>query len=199
MVKRGLGACLGECPQGAISFEEREAEEFDEKAPRLASLARDKQSIGNVPCNCPGTQIKEFKEVKDSDETGRRPSQLRQWPVQLHLVPPTAPYFQGADVLLAADCVAFAVGDFHKDFLKSKSLAIACPKLDSNTNVYVQKITEVIDQAKINTLTLMIMEVPCCSGLIQIAKAGAEQAQRKVPIKVVVVGLQGEVLKESWL
>ena len=149
---------------------------------------------------CPGARVIDYAEKEEAaDVSGVRPSQLRQWPVQLHLVPPTAPYFQGKDVLLVADCVAYALGDFHKDYLKGKSLAIACPKLDEGQEEYINKITALIDQAKINTLTVMIMEVPCCGGLLQIARAGAAAAKRKIPIKLMVVGLQGDLLKEEWV
>ena len=132
-------------------------------------------------------------------EPGTRPSQLRQWPVQLHLVSPMAPYFQGADVVLSADCVAYAVGDFHKDFLHGKSLAIACPKLDDGQETYVAKITALIDDAKINTLTVIIMEVPCCHGLLNIAGRAAAAASRKVPIKCITISLRGEVISEEWV
>jgi hypothetical protein len=109
-----------------------------------------------------------------------------------------APQYQGADVLLSADCVAYVLGDFHRDYLKGKSLAIACPKLDRGQEVYEEKIRSLIDDAKIDTLTVMIMEVPCCMGLLQLARQAAAQASRKVPVKCLVVGIQGEVLKEEW-
>jgi len=125
-------------------------------------------------------------------------SELRQWPVQLHLVNPQAPYYRNADVLIAADCTAFAMGDFHQNFLKGKSLAIACPKLDANMDVYINKITAMIDNAAINTLTVMIMQVPCCGGLLQIVKSAASAAQRRVPIKLIVVSHEGKVLTEEW-
>lgn len=150
---------------------------------------------------CPGSRVMDFKEDKASggeDESGKRASQLRQWPVQLHLLSPMAPYFKNSDVLLAADCTAFAVGDFHKDFLKGKTLAIACPKLDDGQESYVEKITALIDEANINTLTVLIMEVPCCGGLLQMAQEAARQAKRKVPIKVIMVSLRGEILREEW-
>ncbi|MHB9026151.1 MAG: 4Fe-4S ferredoxin [Armatimonadota bacterium] len=139
------------------------------------------------------------EESASSTDVGTRPSQLRQWPVQLHLVSPMAPYFQGADVVLAADCVAYSLGDFHKDYLKGKSLAIACPKLDDGQDVYVEKIKSLIDDAKINTLTVMIMEVPCCSGLLNLARRASESAGKKVPIKCITVGLRGDVLAEEWV
>jgi NAD-dependent dihydropyrimidine dehydrogenase PreA subunit len=150
--------------------------------------------------SCPGSRIMEFsKEENNVSEEGQRSSQLRQWPIQLHLLSPNAPYFIGKDVLLAADCTAFSIGDFHKDFLKGKTLAIACPKLDSGRDIYVDKIRKMIDEAKINTLTVLVMEVPCCSGLLQIAKKALESATRKIPIKLIVVGIKGNVIKEEWI
>ena len=154
-----------------------------------------------LPCGCPGSKVMDFSEEQKatSDESGTRSSQLRQWPVQLHLVPPNAPYFQGKDVLLVADCVGYSLADFHKDHLKDKSLVIACPKLDSNLDVYLQKLTSMIDDAKINTLTVMTMEVPCCSGLLGLAQKASENASRKIPIKVTVVSIKGKILKEEWV
>ncbi|UCF30470.1 MAG: 4Fe-4S ferredoxin [bacterium] len=150
---------------------------------------------------CPGSRMQSF-EKRDSgtteDITGKRPSELRQWPIQMHLVSPQAPYFEKSDVLLAADCVPFALADFHRDHLKGNTLAIACPKLDSGQEIYIEKIRALVDEARINTLTAMIMQVPCCSGLLAIAKQGLERAERKIPLKVVVVSLQGEVLSEQW-
>jgi len=150
--------------------------------------------------SCPGSKIMDFrekdKEVKE--ETGKRQSQLRQWPIQLHLVSPAAPYYQGQDVILTADCVAYALGDFHKDYLKGKAIAIACPKLDEGQDVYVEKIKSWFEDAKINTLTVMIMQVPCCMGLLSLAKQAVGNSKRKVPIKSIVVSLQGEILSEDW-
>jgi len=150
---------------------------------------------------CPGSRMMTFANPADDvgHQEGSRPSQLRQWPVQLHLVSPEAPYFEKADVLLTADCVAFALGDFHKDHLAGNSIAIACPKLDEGQEIYRQKVTALVDGAKINTLTVMIMEVPCCQGLLQLAKDAVEQADRNVPIKSKVVSLQGEILSEEWV
>jgi len=150
---------------------------------------------------CPGSKTMDFsKEGKETtgDETGIRQSELRQWPIQLHLVGPQAPYFEKADVLLVADCVPFAMADFHRDYLKGSSIAIACPKLDSAQEVYVDKIAALIDEAKINTLSVMIMQVPCCGGLLNIAQEGLAKAERKIPVKNVIVSLQGEVLSEDW-
>lgn len=150
---------------------------------------------------CPGAKSMKFADKKNdkADETGKRASELTHWPLQLHLMSPMAPQFQGADVLLAADCVAYALGDFHKDHLKGKALAIACPKLDQDQDSYIEKITALIDDAKINTLTVMIMEVPCCMGLLDLAKQAAAKATRKVPLKSLIVGLQGNILKEDWV
>ena len=150
---------------------------------------------------CPGSQMFNFNDKTPNDaETpvGKIQSQLRQWPIQLHLVSPTAPYYQGADVLLTADCVAYALGGFHQDYLKGKALAIACPKLDSGQEIYLEKIKSWIDDAKINTLTVLIMQVPCCMGLLQLAQQAAQTAERNVPVKYIVVGVQGDVIQEEW-
>ena len=150
---------------------------------------------------CPGSKTMTFGDsdkAKAGNDGAARPSELRQWPVQLHLLSPMAPYLQGADVLLAADCVAFAAGDFHKDFLKGKGLAIACPKLDDGQEIYVSKLTSMIDDAKINTLTVAIMQVPCCGGLLAMAKQALAGAERKIPLKSIVVGVQGDILSDTW-
>ena len=150
---------------------------------------------------CPGSKTLDFGKTGNEstgDETGSRPSELRQWPIQMHLVSPQAPYFEKSDVVLAADCVPFALADFHKDHLKGNTLAIACPKLDSGQEIYVEKIKALIDEAMINTLTVMIMQVPCCGGLLALAKEGVDTAERKIPLKVMVVSLQGEILSEDW-
>ncbi|MEW5944638.1 MAG: 4Fe-4S ferredoxin [bacterium] len=149
---------------------------------------------------CPGSRMQDFQDAAGTEEeAGTRRSQLKQWPIQLHLVSPQAPYYQGADVLLTADCVAYALGDFHKDHLRGKSLAIACPKLDEGQEVYVEKIKGLLENAKINTLTVMIMEVPCCMGLLGLAQEASREASRKVPIKCVTVGIRGDVLSEEWV
>jgi hypothetical protein len=150
---------------------------------------------------CPGSRMMNFKssdEIIDEPTIGKIKSQLTQWPIQMHLINPTAPYYQGADVLLTADCVAYALGDFHRDYLQDKSIAIACPKLDQGQDIYLEKIKSWFDEAKINTLTVLIMQVPCCTGLLHLAQQAAEGATRKVPIKYVVVGVQGEILQEEW-
>lgn len=151
---------------------------------------------------CPGSKMVDFRTEKTQTETGttaKAVSQLRQWPVQLHLISPTAPYYQGADVVLTADCVGYALGNFHADFLKGKSIAIGCPKLDADQDEYVDKIASWCDDAKINILHVVIMQVPCCRGLLQIAQQGVAKASRKVPIKYSIVSLKGEILQEEWV
>jgi NAD-dependent dihydropyrimidine dehydrogenase PreA subunit len=156
----------------------------------------------NVGGGCPGSRtmvIEKPVSMMENNTSANQPSELRQWPVQMHLVNPNASYFQGSDLLLAADCVAFSMGGFHKNHLKGKSLAIACPKLDQGSDVYVQKLTSMIDIAKVNTITVMMMEVPCCGGLLQMVKSALSNASRKVPVKKMIVGINGEVLQEEWV
>jgi len=150
---------------------------------------------------CPGSRAMDFRKSEAQEEApaAKVQSQLQQWPIQLHLISPVASYYQGADVLLTADCVAYALGGFHNDYLKGKSIAIACPKLDQGQDVYVEKIKSWFEDAKINTLTVLIMQVPCCRGLLQLAKQALENSKRKVPVKAVVVGLQGQILSEEWI
>lgn len=161
-----------------------------------------------LACGCPGSMAREIRRpaldgfaMASASSAASAPqlSELRQFPVQLHLVNPQAGFLQGADLLLAADCTAFACGDFHNRFLRGKSLVIACPKLDSNIQTYIDKLTQMIDTAKINTLTVLVMEVPCCQGLVRIAKAAGEQAQRNIPIKVVVLSVGGDVIGDEWI
>jgi hypothetical protein len=124
-------------------------------------------------------------------------SELGQWPVQMHLIAPRAPQFHGRDLLLAADCVAYALGDFHRSYLKGRALAIACPKLDEGQEVYFEKLLALIDQSEIQSLTVMTMEVPCCRGLLMMARRAADAAERKIPLRSVVVGIQGDILSEE--
>ncbi len=156
------------------------------------------QQHGHRAGGCPGARNISFSPTPTSSaNTKNTPSALAQWPVQLHLLSPHAPYLRNADLLLAADCVAFAVGNFHAAHLHGKRLAIACPKLDSNKEEYVEKLTAMIDESHINTLTVMIMEVPCCGGLLHLAQRALANAQRKIPLKVIVVSLQGDVVKSE--
>ena len=212
----GLGACLGDCPEDAITIEEREADEFDESAVEVHLAGVGKKAAEEASpahshddgagCGCMGSQMIQFDKpagagaVVGSDPASvPMPSELRQWPVQLHLIPPGAPYFKKADLLLAADCVAFSVGNFHQDFLKGNSLVIACPKLDQGQEIYLQKLVALIDEAQINTMTVLVMEVPCCTGLVRLAQEAVARATRKVPVKKTVIGIRGDVLADEWM
>jgi ferredoxin len=219
----GLGACLGECPEGALSIEDREAKPFDEKMV-MENIARKKRHEGkahggktNMPyksphnlkvidrevMGCPGSAHAIFERKAQSPASSAtaniQQSELTHWPIQLQLVNPAADFFRGKDVVLAADCVAYSLPDFHERFLKGKSLAIACPKLDEGQDVYREKISKMADEAKINTLTVIMMEVPCCRGLLQIAQTALQSAKRKVPLKAVIVGTHGNVISEEWI
>lgn len=214
----GLGACLGDCPLDAITIEERDADEFDEVAvdQHLKDLGRKPLAHGHNPVpsapagGCPSAQVKSFAppsggcpssramsftkpEVSAAAETaaGPRPSRLAQWPIQLHLVPPTAPFFQDADVLLAADCAPFAYADFQEELLKGKALAVACPKLD-RTEPYVDKLTAMITQSNIKSLTVVHMEVPCCNGLVSMAKQAIANSGRDIPFETICIGIRGD-------
>ncbi len=167
--------------------------------PYLQNLVAHKQTE-TLGCGCPGSAAKSFtpEPVAVAANVSVQ-SQLSHWPVQLHLINPMAPFFQDSDLLLAADCVAYALGDFHSKYLRGKKLAIACPKLDSGKEVYIEKIAHLIDHARVNTITLMKMEVPCCGGLVQIVQQALQQAQRKVPVKLLTVSSKGEILEDRWL
>ena len=152
---------------------------------------------------CPGSQIVVFDtstlRPMGREEVVSSASQLRQWPVQLHLINPSAVYFQDSDLLVASDCSAFSLGDFHSKWLKDKSLVIACPKLDQGKEIYLKKLIDLIDQAKVNTLTVLIMEVPCCGGLLQLVQLAVQRSTRKVPVKAVTVGIKGTIIYEQWV
>ncbi|MFW6226941.1 MAG: ATP-binding protein [Bacteroidota bacterium] len=171
---------------------------------------------GGCGGGCPGSASIDFSEIisngnhqqEEKEETPGAPatqqkpdfrSALKHWPVQMHLINPSAGYYQNADVVIAADCVAYAMGNFHHHFLRGRSLAIACPKLDSNKEIYVEKMTHLIDHSNINTLTVVVMEVPCCSGLLQLVDAAVKKAGRRIPVKQAVISARGELLKEEWM
>ncbi|MBC7190409.1 4Fe-4S binding protein [Candidatus Aerophobetes bacterium] len=150
-------------------------------------------------CGCPGSKplIIPHDEKPDFSSERKIPSQLGNWPIQMHLISPVAPYYREADVLLVADCVGYVLADFHLKYLKGKSLGIACPKLDSAQEIYLEKIKSWFDEANISSLTVMIMEVPCCRGLLRLVKKAAESASRKVPLKYKIAGIKGEILEEG--
>ena len=152
---------------------------------------------------CPGSQTVVFDATSlrpmGKEETVSAASQLRQWPVQLHLINPAAIYFQGSDLLVASDCSAFSLGDFHSKYLKNRSLVIACPKLDQGKEIYLKKLIDLVDQSRVNTITVLIMEVPCCGGLLQLVQMAVQRSMRKVPVKAITVGIKGEILNEQWV
>ena len=170
--------------------------------PMEEDMAKKKEAHGgHEPCGCPGARTMDLRaEAKGAGgDAPAAKSRLRQWPVQLHLVSPMAPYFQKADLVVAADCTAFAYGNFHNDFIRDKAIVIACPKLDDGLEVYAEKLQALIEDAKVNTVTVVTMEVPCCGGLLAMVKRAAGAAKRKVPVKSVVVGIQGGIKSEDWV
>jgi len=188
----GLGACIGHCPQGAITIIEREADEFDEKAVQehLSRMEKENHEKNQKPAHhnvhhymggCPGSMMRQIN---------------RQWPVQLALVSPSAPYLYRSDLLIAADCTAYTYGNFHNDFIKDRSVVVGCPKLDDN-NYYIQKLTEIIKNNDLKSITVVKMEVPCCSGISMAAKVARDRAGVKIPIKIVTIGIDGEILDSS--
>jgi len=155
----------------------------------------------NKHCGCPGSHERVIipTGLNLSLKVEEIKSELRQWPIQLHLINPRSAIFTSKDLLVAADCVAFSMGNFHQKFLKDKTLVIACPKLDDGKDIYIQKFTALIEEAKVNTVTVMRMEVPCCSGLTGMVKLAQEQAKRKVPVKEIIISIEGEILSEEWV
>jgi Pyruvate/2-oxoacid:ferredoxin oxidoreductase delta subunit len=173
----GLGACLGECPEGALEVIEREAEDFDEEAVKAHLEVASAGSSDSAPAQS-------------------RPSMLGQWPVQLMLVPADAPYFQNADLLVCADCVPFALADFHGELLKGKTLVVGCPKLD-DVDFYVQKLKAIFSKSRINSVTVAVMEVPCCNGLLQAVYEAADASGKVIPVYPVKVGIKGQILERT--
>lgn len=190
----GLGDCLPVCPTGAITFVEREAAAYDEAAVQ-ANMAKK----GKTPCACPGSQSK-MLEVQEKMAAKREeeatpvavPSRLRQWPVQIKLAPIKAPYFDGAKLLIAADCTAYAYGNFHEEFMKGKITLVGCPKLDMVD--YSEKLTEIIKQNDIQSVTIVRMEVPCCGGMELAAKKALQASGKFIPWQVVTISTDGKIL-----
>ena len=190
----GLGDCLPVCPTGAITFVEREAAAYDEGAVQ-ANMAKK----GKTPCACPGSQSK-LLEVQEKMAAKREeeatpvavPSRLRQWPVQIKLAPIKAPYFDGAKLLSAADCTAYAYGNFHEEFMKGKITLVGCPKLDMVD--YSEKLTEIIKQNDIQSVTIVRMEVPCCGGMELAAKKALQASGKFIPWQVVTISTDGKIL-----
>ena len=185
----GLGDCLPACPVDAISFEEREAPAYDEQA----VLQNKMKKAAPLPCGCPGSQSKAIKRESApcSMPAGDVPSQLRQWPVQIKLCPVNAPYFDGVNLLIAADCTAYAYGNFHREFMRNRITLIGCPKLDSGD--YTDKLTEIIARNDIKSLTIVRMEVPCCGGIEQAAKRALQLSGKFIPWQVVTITTDGKI------
>jgi NAD-dependent dihydropyrimidine dehydrogenase PreA subunit len=162
---------------------------------------KEKPQQSGEACGCAGSAPVAFDAggISMAASNKKVQSELTQWPVQMHLINPAASYFNNADLLVAADCAGFAYGNFHNDFIKGRKMVIACPKLDQGKDIYIQKLTRLIDEAKVNTITSVIMEVPCCGGLSQMIKIATQMASRKVPVKEVVVSIRGEVISEEWV
>lgn len=208
----GLGACLGDCPQDAIRIIEREAAEFNEEAvaEHLVKLGREPDRHGHQTSSassappphhahhggCPGSRVVSFTKqaapASDAADTPAQSSQLRQWPVQLTLVPTSAPYFQDADLLIAADCAPFAYADFHRDFLAGKALVVGCPKLDDN-RFYTEKLTELFRTSSIRSITVLRMEVPCCGGIVMAARQALAASGKDIPLREVSIGIDGTI------
>ena len=201
----GLGACMGDCPNGALKIVEREAEDFDEEAVELYLKEKEQKPV-EVPmaCGCPSTQVQTFIPTSpgretvagDSKQAARTASALEHWPVQIHLVPPIAPFLKGADLLIAADCVPVAYPNFHQDFLKKKVVMVGCPKFD-DVEEYIRKFTDIFKTADIKSITSVVMEVPCCSGLPVILQRAMDAAGKKIPMEQVVISTRGEILKRE--
>jgi len=194
----GLGDCLPVCPTGAIKFVEREAAKFDKEAV-LENMKIKEEHGGMLPCGCPGTESKEFarRELKEESPqtfSNEIDSQLRQWPVQIKLVPANAPYFQNANLLVAADCTAYAYGNFHSKFMKNKVTLIGCPKLDDV--YYGEKLTEIIKNNDIKSVTVVRMEVPCCGGIENAVKDALKASGKFIPWQIVTISTDGKILED---
>lgn len=189
----GLGDCLPACPTGAITFEEREAPAYDEAA---VLAAKKKAAEKPVFSGCPGTRARMMEQQESITEkensTVKVPSRLMQWPVQIKLLPTVAPFYDNANLLIAADCSAFAYGNFHEDFMKNKVTMIGCPKLDAVD--YYEKLVEIIRNNNIKSVTIVRMEVPCCGGIENAAKRALQDSGKFLPWQVVVVSTNGEIL-----
>lgn len=201
----GLGACIGECPNGALRIVEREAEEFDEEAVEkyLAEKEAAKQKQQPVlACGCPSTNIQTFAPVSSCREANipagfeDSESALSHWPIQIRLIPATAPFLKGADLLVLADCCGVAIPTLHKDLLKGRVVMIGCPKFD-DIQEYVEKFADIFKTADIKSVLSVVMEVPCCSGLPMIVKKGMEAAGKNIPIKELVISTRGKILEQK--
>ncbi len=192
----GLGACLGECPEGALKIVEREADPFDAKA--VEEHLKEIKHQDELPCGCPGSSVRRFEPCPVPERTYNEDdvvlrSELTHWPVQLTLVPPTAPFFQGKELVVAAQCAAFAYANFHKDFLKNRAVVIACPKLD-NFSAHLAKLTEIFKLSDIKKVIIAHMEVPCCFGLVHMVNKALEASGKNIPVEDFNIGIRGEII-----
>jgi len=204
----GLGACIGECPTGALKIIEREAPEFDEMAVerhlRHGKRAKSAEPIGVEPCGCPSHNPMILTAASGKEQQGKQARQtaedlrpeLTNWPVQWRLVSPSMPFFKGKEVLVAADCVPFAFRDFHGRFLEGKPVIIGCPKLD-DAGAYLDKLTSIFRDATPKSVSIVIMEVPCCGGLKKIVDEAIRRSGKAIPVNTTVVGIQGQVLRQD--
>jgi len=193
----GLGACLAECPRGALRIVQREADEFDEQAVHTHVQQQKQGQEAEKPCHqCPSARIRQFtpRQQAVSNQPGPSRSELSTWPVQLKLVAPDAPFLENADMLVAADCTAFAYPDVHRDFFKGRVLLCGCPKLDDQ-EAYVQKFTSIFRRNTIRSVTVLIMEVPCCGGMPTIIQKAMDAASAKVPMAIVTIGIEGGIIQ----
>ena len=197
----GLGACLAECPQGALTLEDREADEFDEEAveEHLASQMAPARVPRATLCGGPGSAARELHPAAGGARApgaGPAPSALSNWPIQIHLAPPQAPYFQGATLLVAADCVPGAYPDFHADMLAGRKLLIGCPKLDDG-RAYLEKLTAICQHNDLKGVEIAFMEVPCCTGLVHLVQQAVRDSGSDVPVRMVQVGIDGQIRGRS--
>lgn len=199
----GLGACLGECPQGALRVIERDADEFDPEAVEQylqEKEQREKAAEASMPCGCPSSHIQMFdsacKEANRPVAQKSSVSALTHWPVQIRLVPAKAPFLKGAHLLVAADCTPVAYADFHRDFVEGRVVLLGCPKFD-NINEYIEKFADIFKIANIQSVTVLDMEVPCCSAFPAIVKKGMEASGKTIPLEEVTLSVRGEILKRQ--
>lgn len=194
----GLGACLGTCPEDAITIEQREAEEFDEAATEAHLSEQRKAKSREMPV-CPGVAVRDLKpRARTEPSAESAPSRLSHWPVQLRLLSPAMPCFADADLLLVADCVPFAMGDFHDKLLKDNSVAVGCPKLD-DVEFYIEKVAAILKANKLKSLSVVHMEVPCCSGMTHIAREAIARSEVKIPFEDITIGINGEICKTETI
>lgn len=186
----GLGDCLPVCPTKAITFEEREADEYNEEL--VNRRMKLKKKVENLDCGCPGSHAKVIKH-KENNITNVQNTELKQWPVKLKLVPINAAYFENANLLIAADCTAYAYGNFHSEFIKNRITVIGCPKLDDMD--YTKKLTEIIKNNNIKSVMIARMEVPCCARIETVVKMALEDSGKKIPCQSITISTDGKILK----